>query len=152
MAEHSLREHMRFEQRVVRADYSSASARWRLQTAGGALYTCGFLMMCSGYYDYDAPYGSPPLPDAACRAAACRAAVSCRRLLPLPLALVLAGSVGSRVRAASDARRVTGPPRMRAGRHTPAFAGSERFQGRIVHPQHWPVWIQTHPGLCGARS
>lgn len=74
--------HIRFEQRVVSADWSSPEARWMIEVEIGAArettrYSCRFLYVCSGYYDYDKG-------------------------------------------------------------HAPDFPGQERFQGRIVHPQHWP--------------
>lgn len=50
---------IRFEQRVVEADWSNEDQRWtlRLETADGEqTITCGFLYMCTGYYDYDAGY------------------------------------------------------------------------------------------------
>ena len=74
-------EKIRFRHRVVRAEWSSADARWTVEVERGdagetVTLTCGFLFMCSGYYRYDEGY-------------------------------------------------------------TPRFEGSERFAGRIVHPQHW---------------
>ena len=82
--------HIRFQHRVVSASWSSAEARWNVECLRGdtppgteanhqehVRYTCGFLYLCSGYYDYEAGYA-------------------------------------------------------------PAFAGTEDFQGQIVHPQHWP--------------
>lgn len=68
--------HIRFGQRVVRASWSSADALWTVDTADAA-YTCSFLYVCSGYYDYDSGY-------------------------------------------------------------VVDFDGKNDFQGRIVHPQHWP--------------
>ncbi|HWX45168.1 MAG TPA: NAD(P)/FAD-dependent oxidoreductase [Solirubrobacteraceae bacterium] len=72
---------VRFHHRVVRAEFSTADARWiveaeRSDTGETARLSCGFLLMCSGYYRYDAGY-------------------------------------------------------------TPDFKGTERFAGRIVHPQQW---------------
>ncbi len=72
--------HIRFRHQVKRASWSSDQALWTVEaeTDGAAVrFTCNFLFMCSGYYDY-------------------------------------------------------------AGGHAPVFAGSERFRGQIVHPQHWP--------------
>jgi monooxygenase len=72
---------IRFNHRVVRAEWSTEEARWtveakRSDTDETVLLTCGFLFMCSGYYRYDAGY-------------------------------------------------------------TPDFPGTDRFKGRIVHPQRW---------------
>ncbi|WP_371403835.1 flavin-containing monooxygenase [Kribbella sp. NBC_00662] len=69
--------HIRFGQRVVRASWSSADALWTVET-GDSLYTCSFLYVCSGYYDYDSGY-------------------------------------------------------------VVDFPGQSSFEGRIVHPQHWPA-------------
>ncbi|MFV2172063.1 flavin-containing monooxygenase [Actinomadura sp. LOL_016] len=62
--EHGLREFIRFGHRVVRAEWSSADARWQVETesahgAGTTRMTCGFLHLCTGYYRYDEGY----LPD-----------------------------------------------------------------------------------------
>lgn len=73
--------HIRYGHHVERAAWDSATARWTVEaTHAGAVvrFTCNFLFMCSGYYDYAAGY-------------------------------------------------------------TPDFAGTERFAGTIVHPQHWPA-------------
>jgi monooxygenase len=80
-ADHGVEEKIRFNQRVVRAEWSTAEARWTVEATQGdtqeSVYmTCGFLFMCSGYYRYDEGY-------------------------------------------------------------TPDFQGTDRFAGRIVHPQHW---------------
>jgi monooxygenase len=80
-ADHDVERHIRFGHRVVRAAWSSQDARWRIEaeradTLETVSLTCGFLLMCSGYYRYDEG-------------------------------------------------------------HMPEFAGTERFAGRIVHPQHW---------------
>ncbi|MFI7064740.1 flavin-containing monooxygenase [Kribbella sp. NPDC050124] len=47
--------HIRFGERVVRASWSSTDARWTVETTK-ASYTCSFLYVCSGYYDYDSGY------------------------------------------------------------------------------------------------
>ena len=74
--------HIRYGHKVVRAEWSSADARWtvtaeRTDTGETVMLTCGFLYGCTGYYRYDEGY-------------------------------------------------------------TPQFPGRERFQGQVVHPQHWP--------------
>ena len=58
-AEAGIGRHVRFGHRVTRASWSSADARWTVQAAHGAgttEITCGFLLMCSGYYRYDEGY------------------------------------------------------------------------------------------------
>jgi monooxygenase len=79
--EHRIDAKVRFHHRVVRAAWSTADARWTVEAERGdtqerVRITCGFLLMCSGYYRYDHGY-------------------------------------------------------------TPAFRGTERFRGPIVHPQQW---------------
>src|ERR1039458_561754 len=74
-------ERVRFNHRVVRAEWSSADSHWLVEAERGdtqetVRLSAGFLMMCSGYYRYDEGY-------------------------------------------------------------TPDFQGTERFEGRIVHPQNW---------------
>jgi monooxygenase len=72
---------IRFDRRVVGASFSSADGLWTVTAESAAgereTLTCGFLWMCSGYYDYDAGY-------------------------------------------------------------TPEFPGIEKFEGEVIHPQHWP--------------
>ena len=80
--EHGIDRKIRFGHRVKRASWSSQEARWTVEVERGeqrevVRFTCNFLFMCSGYYDY-------------------------------------------------------------ANGYAPAFPGSERFRGRIVHPQQWP--------------
>jgi len=43
---------IRFDTQVTAASWSSPEARWTVQTNHGA-YTCSFLYLASGYYDYD---------------------------------------------------------------------------------------------------
>ncbi|HEX3944043.1 MAG TPA: NAD(P)/FAD-dependent oxidoreductase [Rhizomicrobium sp.] len=80
--ENGINRHIRFDHTVRHASWSSGNARWTVETESGpekhiARFTCNFLFMCSGYYDYAAGY---------------------------------------------DAK----------------FAGTERFEGHLVHPQFWP--------------
>jgi monooxygenase len=73
-------EHVRFNHKVVAAEWSSAEARWtvRAERDGEPVeLTCDWLYGCTGYYRYDEGF-------------------------------------------------------------TPNFEGTERFEGEIVHPQHWP--------------
>jgi cation diffusion facilitator CzcD-associated flavoprotein CzcO len=78
--------HIRFGHRVKRASWSTDEARWTVEAEHGesgeiVQFTCNFLHMCSGYYNYAAGY-------------------------------------------------------------TPDFPGTERFEGRIVHPQKWTEDIE----------
>jgi monooxygenase len=42
---------IRFNERVKNAEWSSKQGRWTVETDGGA-YTCSFLCLATGYYDY----------------------------------------------------------------------------------------------------
>jgi monooxygenase len=58
-ADAGIGEHIRFGHRVVRASWSGALARWTVEAVHGTetvTMTCGFLLMCSGYYRYDEGY------------------------------------------------------------------------------------------------
>ena len=56
--DYGIEPHIRYGQRVVKAIWSSTEARWTLQVESGPersveTYTCHFLYLCSGYYDYE---------------------------------------------------------------------------------------------------
>jgi cation diffusion facilitator CzcD-associated flavoprotein CzcO len=60
-AEHHVDRDVHYGLKVLRAEWSSADAQWTvvaLDEAGGATqtWTCGFLVTCTGYYDYDHGY------------------------------------------------------------------------------------------------
>lgn len=53
--------HIRYQQRVEAARWSSATSRWTVDVRDGATgelrtFTCSFLYACAGYYDYEAGY------------------------------------------------------------------------------------------------
>ncbi len=57
--EHGIERHIRYEHRVVRAAWDTPTARWTLDIERGdstepIRLSCSFLLMCSGYYRYDA--------------------------------------------------------------------------------------------------
>jgi len=55
--ERGIDQHIRFGHRVVSADWSSEEGAWRVEAEaedGIAHFTCRFLVMAAGYYDYDA--------------------------------------------------------------------------------------------------
>ncbi|HEX3461005.1 MAG TPA: NAD(P)/FAD-dependent oxidoreductase [Acidimicrobiales bacterium] len=63
-SESGVDQHIRFNHRIVTADWSSDEARWnivaeRTDTGESVEFTCGFIFSCSGYYRYDHGY----LPD-----------------------------------------------------------------------------------------
>lgn len=61
--EHGIDRRIRFRTHVKRASWSTADARWTVEATGpdgdAVRYTCNFLCMCSGYYNYERGY----LPD-----------------------------------------------------------------------------------------
>ena len=64
--EHDIDRKIRFGHRVKRASWSSEEARWTVEAERGdrkevVRFTCNFLFMCSGYYDYAAGY-TPEFP------------------------------------------------------------------------------------------
>ncbi|ODP37305.1 FAD-containing monooxygenase EthA [Sphingomonas turrisvirgatae] len=66
--EHGIDRHIRHGHRVVAASWSTPDARWTVSVERGpereaTQFTCNFLFMCSGYYNYAAGY----LPDFAGR-------------------------------------------------------------------------------------
>jgi len=65
-AERGIEQKIRFNQKVVKASWSSETAQWTVEsrhseTGEASIITCNFLMMCSGYYSYDAGY-TPDFP------------------------------------------------------------------------------------------
>jgi monooxygenase len=67
--EYGVDKNIRFEHKVVRANWCSRAARWTVDVEVGAArapyqFTCGFLFMCSGYYDYAGGY-TPDFPGVA---------------------------------------------------------------------------------------
>ncbi|HMJ36208.1 MAG TPA: NAD(P)/FAD-dependent oxidoreductase [Baekduia sp.] len=64
--DHGVDRHIRFNHRVVRAEWRSSDARWTVEVDRGdtgetVQLTCGFLFTCSGYYRYDEGY-TPDFP------------------------------------------------------------------------------------------
>jgi monooxygenase len=60
-SEHGIDQRIRFNHRVVRAEWSSEDSLWtvealRTDTEQTVSFTCRFLFMCSGYYRYDEGY------------------------------------------------------------------------------------------------
>ena len=58
--ERGIRPNIRFDSKVVSADFDHATARWNVTTEASdgsrRLQTANFLFLGSGYYDYDQPY------------------------------------------------------------------------------------------------
>jgi monooxygenase len=59
--ENGIERHIRYGHKVVSADWSSADACWTLTLVNGGRMTASWVMMCSGYYRYDAGY-TPDFP------------------------------------------------------------------------------------------
>jgi monooxygenase len=67
-AEYGIDEKIHYGLRIVTADWSSAESRWALtavdeMTGETLTYTCGYLVSCTGYYNYDQGY-QPTFPGA----------------------------------------------------------------------------------------
>jgi len=65
-SEFGIDQHIRFNQRVASATWSSHEALWTVQvhnpqSGGSSVYRCKFLYVCSGYYDYAGGY-TPEFP------------------------------------------------------------------------------------------
>src|SRR5690242_21061740 len=62
-AEAGITKHIRFGHKVTRAAWSGEDARWTVEATGPdgetVTLTCGFLLLCSGYYRYDQGYKAP---------------------------------------------------------------------------------------------
>jgi cation diffusion facilitator CzcD-associated flavoprotein CzcO len=59
--EHGVDRHIRYRHRARKASWSSTDARWTVDVEHGPgeepmQFTCNFLYMCAGYYDYSAGY------------------------------------------------------------------------------------------------
>ncbi len=80
-ADHGIDKHIRYGHWVSKAAWSTEDAAWTVEATRGegevVRFTCNFLFLCGGYYNYDKGY-------------------------------------------------------------TPDWAGMDSFQGKLVHPQHWP--------------
>ncbi len=68
-AENGIDAHIRLRHKVRRAQWSTAEARWTVEAETGAAnqvvrFTCNFLFLCSGYYDYAGGY-DPQFPGRA---------------------------------------------------------------------------------------
>ena len=70
-SDHGIDARIRYGHRVVAASWSTSDARWTVEIEQGPggeggkrklTLTCGFLWMCSGYYDYAAGY-TPEFPE-----------------------------------------------------------------------------------------
>lgn len=59
--ENGIERHIRYRHRVIAAHWSTAEARWTVEVEAGEAgeakqFTCAFLFMCTGYYDYTKGY------------------------------------------------------------------------------------------------
>ncbi len=64
--EFGIDQHIRYQHKVTKANWSNEHDRWTVDVQVGAgqqlqQYTCRFLYLCAGYYDYDAGY-TPEFP------------------------------------------------------------------------------------------
>ncbi len=64
---YGIHKHIHFDQQILEARWSSTKARWSLSTKSNesgktSIYTCNFLSMCTGYYNYEKGY-TPKFPE-----------------------------------------------------------------------------------------
>jgi monooxygenase len=67
-AEYGIEQKIRFNQKAVKASWSSDTAQWTVEsrhseTGATSIIVCNFLMLCSGYYSYENGY-APDFPGA----------------------------------------------------------------------------------------
>ena len=67
-AEYGIDDKIHYGVKIVNADWSTAQSRWTVTalheaTGETRTYTCGYLISCTGYYNYDAGY-LPTFPGA----------------------------------------------------------------------------------------
>ena len=65
IAEHELSEHIQYRTKVLSANWSSKDSSWILEITADestSSLSCNFLMMCSGYYNYEKPF-KPEFPS-----------------------------------------------------------------------------------------
>jgi monooxygenase len=60
-SDHGIDQSIRFQHRVIRAEFSTADSHWTVEAERGeqretVRLRCGFLLICSGYYRYDEGY------------------------------------------------------------------------------------------------
>ena len=145
-AEAGIDGHIRFGHRVIGASWSSAAARWTVQAVHGTetvTMTCGFLLMCSGYYRYDEGYlpsfagigdfrGQVVHPQhwpADLDYAGQRVVVIGSGATAVTLVPALAETAGTRDDAAALSH--LHPPRARRGRHRRQAARAARHAARV---------------------
>ncbi|MGB5324048.1 MAG: NAD(P)/FAD-dependent oxidoreductase [Pseudomonadales bacterium] len=51
--EFGIDKHIDYGRHITSADWNSKTSRWLLSSTDGEKFTCQFLFMCAGYYDYD---------------------------------------------------------------------------------------------------
>lgn len=51
--EFGIDQHIQYGVHIVKAEWSSEQALWTLTANDGAVFTCNYIYMCAGYYNYD---------------------------------------------------------------------------------------------------
>ena len=51
--EYGIDQHTQYGVHIVKADWSSEESRWTLKSSTGELFSCQYIFMCAGYYNYD---------------------------------------------------------------------------------------------------
>lgn len=55
-SENGIEPHVQYGMQVKKSSWSTEEGKWTVEAANGSVLTCGFLFMCSGYYDYAEGY------------------------------------------------------------------------------------------------
>jgi len=48
--------HIEYGVQIIKANWSSEQAQWTLEASDGEVFTCCYIYMCAGYYNYDKAY------------------------------------------------------------------------------------------------
>ena len=54
--EYGIDKHIQYGIDVVKASWSTDTSLWTLTSGDGSVYTCSYIYMCAGYYNYDEAY------------------------------------------------------------------------------------------------
>lgn len=57
--EYGIDKHIQYGVHIVKASWSSDQSLWSLESSDGEVFTCSYIYMCAGYYNYDQAYVAP---------------------------------------------------------------------------------------------
>ena len=56
---YGIKKHIQYGVQIVKATWSSEQSLWTLEATDGEVFTCRYIFMCAGYYNYDQAYAAP---------------------------------------------------------------------------------------------